>query len=191
MSIINWDIHLFEMINTGMSSNILDMILPWMRAPLFWIPLYVFLIAFVLFNFGKKGFWLILFITMTVSTSDIVSSRLIKKSVERLRPCNDTSINVVKRVRCGGGYSFTSSHATNHFAVASFLFSTLGLHFRRYRFWLWIWAAIISFSQVYVGVHFPLDILAGAIIGTLIGQFWVFIFNKYHRHTLNINLITA
>lgn len=180
-----WDYELFEAINTGLSSGFLDAFLPWMRAPLFWIPLYLFLLAFVFFNYGKKGFWFVLFIAFTVTNSDMLSSRLIKKSVERLRPCNDESVEVIKRVRCGSGYSFTSSHATNHFAIASFMVSTLGLYIRRIRPWFWIWAAVISFSQVYVGVHYPVDILVGAIIGTLIGQFWAYLFRKYYGNILN------
>ena len=188
MNIINWDIQGFEAINTGLSSDFLDAFLPWMREPLFWIPLYVFIVAFIFFNFGKRGIWFVLFITLTVSNSDVVSSRLIKKQVERLRPCNDENVAVIKRVRCGSGYSFTSSHATNHFAIASFMASTLGLYFKRYRGGLWVWAAIISLAQVYVGVHYPLDILGGALLGTLIGQFWALLFRKYYGNSLQINL---
>lgn len=184
MNIINWDIQWFKAINTGLSSGFLDFVMPWMREPMFWIPLYIFLISFMFFNFKKKAFWLILFIGLAVSTSDITSSRLIKKNVERLRPCNDKNVEVIKRVRCGSGYSFTSSHAANHFTIASFLASTLGIHFRRYRPWLWIWAALISFAQVYVGVHYPIDIMAGALLGALIGQFWAFLFIKYYSHTI-------
>ena len=188
VSFLEWDFQIFKMINTGLSSPLLDAFLPWTREPLFWVPLYLFIIAFVMFNFGKKGYWFVLFLAITVSNSDIVSSRLIKKSVERLRPCNDDNVAVIKRVRCGGGYSFTSSHATNHFAVASFLVSTLGLYFKRYRGWLWLWAAVISFAQVYVGVHYPLDILAGALVGTIIGQWWAWVFRKYYGHTIQLNV---
>ncbi len=188
MEIINWDIHWFEAINTGLSSAFLDAFLPWTREPLFWIPFYLFIIAFVIFNFGKKGYWFLLFLTLTVSSSDIVSSRLIKKNVERLRPCNDENVEVIKRVRCGSGYSFTSSHATNHFAIASFLFSTLGIYFKKHRGWLWLWAAVVSFAQVYVGVHFPLDIFFGGLIGAIIGQCWAWVFNRYYGHTLLLNV---
>lgn len=180
-----WDLKLFEAINIGLSSDFLDAFLPWMRAPLFWVPFYLFLLAFVFFNFGKRGIWLVMFLAFTVTNSDVVSSRLIKKNVERLRPCNDQSVEVIKRVRCGGGYSFTSSHATNHFAIASFLFSSLGLYFKRYRSWLFVWAAVISFAQVYVGVHYPIDIMVGAVLGILIGQVWAFLFRKYYGYTLN------
>lgn len=114
---------------------------------------------------------IILFILITFGIADFTSSSLIKKSVQRVRPCNDIEFkeNVNTRVRCGSGYSFTSSHATNHFAMASFL---IMVFYRRWNHILWIgilWAAMISLAQVYVGVHYPLDVIAGAILGSSIG----------------------
>lgn len=185
----NWDFTVFKWINIGLSSDILDAILPWMREPLFWVPLYVFILAFMFFNYGKRAYWVLVFVLLTVGTSDMTSSHLIKKTVQRLRPCNDTEVPVVRRVRCGGGYSFTSSHATNHFAIASFFAFTIGLYFRRIRPWLWLWAFIISLSQVYVGVHYPFDILVGGILGILIGRFWAAVFNKYHGEIFKPKLI--
>lgn len=155
-----------------------------MREPLFWIPLYIFLIAFVFFNYGKKGYWFIIFLILTASTADMISSRAIKKSIKRIRPCNTEYIDVVQRVHCGSGYSFTSSHAANHFAVASFIVLTLGQSFKKIIPFCWFWAAIISFSQVYVGVHYPLDVLCGAIVGILVGRIWSFLFNRYYAGTL-------
>jgi membrane-associated phospholipid phosphatase len=98
---------------------------------------------------------------------------VIKPTIQRVRPCNqvDMQKTVVLRVHCGGGYSFTSSHATNHFALAVFLIFAIGRHFRRIAIPLLLWAASIAYGQVYVGVHFPLDILGGALLGTMIGGF--------------------
>jgi membrane-associated phospholipid phosphatase len=180
MNLINWDFQLFEAINTGMSSLFLDAILPWMREPLFWFPLYTFIIAFAFFNYGKKAYWLVLFLGLTAGSSDMISSRLVKKSIQRIRPCNDDKVMVIERVRCGSGFSFTSTHATNHFAVASFLIATLGIHHKRIKPWLWFWAALISFSQIYVGVHYPLDILGGAVLGISIGKLWSILYHKYY-----------
>jgi undecaprenyl-diphosphatase len=108
---------------------------------------------------------------MTVGVADQLSSELIKKKVERLRPCRETQLQPAARtlVHCGGGYSFTSSHATNHFAVAVFIFFSWGLCWKRWRWLLLLWAASISLGQVYVGVHYPLDILVGAINGSILG----------------------
>ena len=187
MNIIQWDITLFEWINNNLSSDLLDFILPWMREPLFWVPMYAFIIAFVFFNFGQKAYWFVLFLALTVGSSDMISSRVIKKSIKRLRPCNTEYVQVIERVQCGSGYSFTSNHAANHFAVATFLVLTLGQKFRKIRPWLWAWASIVAFSQVYVGVHFPLDIIVGGILGILIGKFWSLLFDKYHGYVLKPN----
>jgi undecaprenyl-diphosphatase len=186
--LFKWDFKIFEWINTGMSSPLMDFFMPWLREPIFWLPLYVFLIAYVLFNFGKKSYWFILFTILTVSTSDMTSSRLIKKNVQRARPCHyvesHPDLTVIKRVRCGSGYSFTSSHATNHFAVATFLIMVLGIFLPILKPWLWVWAGMISLAQVYVGVHFPLDILAGALLGIFIGYIYARLFKHYYGHTI-------
>jgi undecaprenyl-diphosphatase len=103
--------------------------------------------------------------------SDTTSSNLIKKNVRRLRPCNDVEMQdrIHERVRCGGGYSFTSSHAANHFAAAVFLIGVFGLSGRWQQKALLGWAAAIAVSQVYVGVHYPLDVTCGALLGVAIG----------------------
>jgi undecaprenyl-diphosphatase len=76
---------------------------------------------------------------------------------------------VIERVSCGSGYSFTSSHATNHFCIAAFLVSVFGTYMRKWKYVWWAWASLISIAQVYVGVHYPLDIIGGGLLGTIIG----------------------
>lgn len=185
MDIIKWDILLFEYINHDLSNGFFDLLLPWLREPLFWVPFYIFLIAFVFFNFGKKAYWFIIFVVLTASSADLVSSRAIKKNIKRIRPCNTEMVHTVERVQCGSGYSFTSSHAANHFAVATFLIMTLGQIFKKINKWLWLWAASIALAQVYVGVHFPLDVVGGGILGVILGRFWALLFHKYYGHLLD------
>jgi undecaprenyl-diphosphatase len=112
--------------------------------------------------------------------SDFVSSTLIKENFERLRPCHDPFL--ADRIRflvayCPESSSFTSSHAVNHFAAAMFIFTT----FRKSLSWKWallfIWAFLISYAQVYVGVHFPFDVFCGAIVGVILGYIPAKIFN--------------
>ncbi|MEN0005396.1 MAG: phosphatase PAP2 family protein [Bacteroidota bacterium] len=170
--LLQLDQELFFVINNDWHNSILDAIMPHWRNKYSWIPLYVVLAIYVVYQFKQKGVYLILFLAVTVGIADTTSSQLIKKNVQRIRPCNDIQLQseVKLLVHCGGGYSFTSSHATNHFAVASFLVFTLGLFpWRKWRWLLWLWAASIAFGQVYVGVHYPLDILCGGLIGALIG----------------------
>ena len=167
------DLSLFYQINQTWTHPILDTLLPLFRNKVFWAPLYLFLVAFSLINFQRKGLWIILCLAATVVTADFTSSKVVKPTVKRERPCNDMEIqsSVRNLVNCGAGKSFTSSHATNHFAIAIFL----SMIFGRKRRWIWLvsllWASIISYSQVYVGVHYPFDILGGAILGTVIGFF--------------------
>jgi membrane-associated phospholipid phosphatase len=185
MNIIQIDIAIFEWVNNNLSSMLFDMVLPWMREPYFWLPLYTFIIAFVFFNYGAKAYWFVLFLVLTAGSADLISSRVVKNSIKRLRPCNTENVIVTERVHCGSGYSFTSSHAANHFAVATFLVMTFGQHFKKIKPYCWTWAAIIGFSQIYVGVHFPLDILGGAILGLIIGQIWAILFARYYGHVLD------
>ncbi len=176
--LIAFDQDLFIAINNGMSNAFFDWFLPIMRNPYTWAPLYLFIIIFCIKNYKMRGVLVVVFLLITFGIADSVSSSVIKKSVQRVRPCNDMELKeeVVLRVRCGGGYSFTSSHATNHFAISLFL---IMVFYRRWKHILWLalaWAAIISFAQIYVGVHYPLDIIGGAILGTLIGVLTGYVF---------------
>ncbi|TJZ54871.1 phosphatase PAP2 family protein [Sphingobacterium olei] len=169
--IIELDKEIFLIINQGMSNLAFDWLLPILRNPYTWAPLYLFLIIFFIKNYGRFGIAIVLCTLINFGISDGISSHLIKKTVKRLRPCNDIEFkhDINLRVRCGSGYSFTSSHATNHFAMAFFW---IVLFRRRWKHTLWLsitWAALISISQIYVGVHYPFDILCGAIFGALIG----------------------
>ena len=170
--VIAADQFLFELINGQAHNAVLDWLMPIWREKSTWIPLYIALAAFVGYKYRWQGLYLVLALALAVGLADTVSSKIIKPSVHRLRPCNDPTLKdeVQLLVDCGNGYSFTSSHASNHFAVAAFLSLTLGLHYRRIRWPLYLWAASIALGQVYVGVHFPLDIFIGAILGIIIGN---------------------
>ena len=100
-----------------------------------------------------------------------------------MRPCNDIIFQdtVELRVDCGGGYSFTSSHATNHFALAMFIIFTLGKKNRWIRWGLILWAGSIAYAQVYVGVHYPLDVFIGSLLGILIGTFVASFYGSFHK----------
>lgn len=182
ISIQDIDLQLFQFINTDLSNIVFDYLMPAMREKLVWLPFYVYLIAFTFVNFRwNVALIFILSLGITVGLSDLASSRIVKKNVERLRPCNDPEIMdvVLLRARCGRGYSFTSSHAANHFSLVFFFIYTLGRLFRRLRWPLVCWAGLISFAQVYVGVHFPLDVLFGGLLGTGIGMLMALAYNNF------------
>lgn len=194
--IIALDKELFLLINQAMSNLFFDWLLPILRNPFTWAPLYLFLIIFFIKNYGKMGVIIVLCTVANVGLSNVVSSHLIKKNVERVRPCNDVEFKdqIRLRVRCNSDYSFTSSHATNHFAMAFFW---IVLFRRRWKHTLWLailWAASISFSQIYVGVHYPFDILTGAFLGTIIGLFSGTLFKRlvphfFHPQAADVNSI--
>ena len=169
--LIALDQQMLHAINRGLAHPWLDALLPLTRNMFFWAPLYVFLVAFFGLNFGRKGWWIVLLVLLTFACTDLLSSSLIKPWIGRLRPCNDEEVRQWVRllVPCGSGKSFTSSHAANHFGVGVFVGLVLRPFFRHALTLFVLWAGTISLAQVYVGVHYPLDITGGAILGSLIG----------------------
>jgi len=161
----------FLSINQGLSNPFFDFLMPILRNPYTWAPLYLFILIFAIKNYKKRGIIMILFFLLSFGLGDMVSASVIKPQVMRVRPCNDIPFKeqVKVRVRCGSGYSMPSSHATNHFAMGVFLLMVFRKKWKPIIWLSLIWAISISFAQIYVGVHYPGDILAGTIIGLLIG----------------------
>ncbi|MEM9919419.1 MAG: phosphatase PAP2 family protein [Bacteroidota bacterium] len=171
--LLQYDVFLIEWLHANGHNGFLDWLMPMWRNKLFWIPLYILIAVHLFWKFQKKGFWIIALALLTIGLADTCSSKVIKPWVQRARPCQSAEVlpKIHPLVTCGSGYSFPSSHATNHFALAMFLGLTLTFgHKTCWLFWgLILWAASISFGQVYVGLHYPTDILAGALLGSLLG----------------------
>ncbi len=170
----NIDEQLFFLINQKWGNKFFDIILPPIRDKIFWVPLYFLIAILIMWKFKWKGILLLLLLALNFGISDQLSSSVVKPAVNRTRPCNDENLkeSVILRIdRCGVGKSFTSSHATNTFAFAVLCI----LFFGRRLKWLLplglFWAFSISYAQVYVGVHYPLDIIAGGLLGSLISLF--------------------
>lgn len=190
--IIEWDKNLFKILNGQWHNTFLDAIMPWWREASTWVPLYLFLLVFVFINFGAKSWKWVLFLLVTVTITDQLSSNLIKNWVERPRPCQDSTMFGSVRMllnHCSGGYSFTSSHATNHFGVAMFIFLTTASVLPKARWLFFLWALSIAYGQVYVGVHYPLDIIMGALLGSCIGSFTAWLFKKNFGDLFNETII--
>lgn len=189
-SLLNFDYSLFQLINDTLASSLGDNVLVMFREKLFWYPLYIFLIGLTIQKFDKKAYLIIITAIVLVALSDQLSSHLIKPWVGRLRPCNTDSLQSFIRVLapCSGSYSFPSSHAVNHFAVGTFFF----LIFKRFSKWsyaLFIWAGSIAVSQVYVGLHFPIDITAGAILGIALALILYRVLNHFYLRNLELEQI--
>ena len=166
-----FDTWLLILINQDFGNEVFDTVLPFTRETAFWIPFYLFLLVFSFLNFGKKAWWWILATVLIAALADIISSHLVKNMIWRVRPCRDP--NILLQIRffvnyCPQNSSFTSSHATSHFAQATFFFLTLR-HVTRWSGLFFVWAFIIAYAQVYSAVHYPTDVLGGAILGCLIG----------------------
>jgi membrane-associated phospholipid phosphatase len=169
--LLQFDHWLFHKINQVWVNPFFDLTLPFMRQQEFWYFFYLFLLVFILYNFGIKGCWWAVTLIMTGIISDLMSSSVIKTFIFRVRPCRSQELADQVRVLvnyCPQSSSFTSSHACNHFAAAWFIFITLN-QTGSWRWLLFLWAFTISYAQVYVGVHFPLDVFGGAVMGSLIG----------------------
>lgn len=168
--LINLDQEMIIWIHQNLHSDIGNVVIPFLRSKYFWIPLYIFIISFVLFNAGKAK-WLILFCALlTVTISDSVNSKILKEHFKRERPCNtELSVKMDLLVGCGSGKSFPSSHAANHFALSTFLFVALGGLIGRWKWLLILWAFLVIFGQVYVGVHYVFDVLGGMVFGVIVG----------------------
>lgn len=180
-NIIHFDQQFFYLINDGLQNDFLDMIMPWWRDKMTWVPLYFVGAVFMFWKYKKSALWFLLACGITIGISDTMSSKVVKPTVKRLRPCRTEVIaeQVHTRVHCGGGYSFTSSHATNHFALAVFIILALGGRYPKLKWPLLLWASSIAFGQVYVGVHFPLDVISGALLGTGIAYIMYWLYKKY------------
>lgn len=165
----NWDTQLFVFLN-GIHSPFWDNIMFWISKTNSWIPLYLVLVGLIIYKQRKRALLTLLFIGLLILISDQVSVHFFKNVFQRLRPCHTPElqdiVHLVKN-RCGGKYGFVSSHASNTFAIAGFL--SFLFRYKPLTVFLFLWAAVVSYSRIYLGVHFPLDVACGAILGFSIG----------------------
>jgi undecaprenyl-diphosphatase len=168
--ILESDKKLFLFLN-GFYSDFGDTLMFFITRKETWIPLYLILIWYIFKNYRSKGYIIILFMILGVVVSDQLAN-VIKDSVQRLRPVYEPSIqNLVHNYfRMGGQYGFFSSHAGNAFFVAAF--TSIIFKNKIYRNFIIGWALLVSYSRIYLGVHYPLDILGGIVFGVILG--WIF-----------------
>ena len=191
--IIDLDKSLFIFLNS-LGSEFFDNFWLYISAKDTWIWLYLF--SLILLLTGKKEnfiqigfsyydikptyinwFYFLLGIILLIVFTD-QSSNMFKDYFQRLRPCHDPDLlNLFRTVKesCGGLYSFFSAHAANSFAFATFIFFMTKKSYRNLSSLLFAWALIVSYSRIYIGVHFPLDIIFGAVYGIIAG----FLFFKF------------
>lgn len=165
----NIDYSVFKFINQTLSNSVLDIILPFLRHAPNWIPLYLFLGAFCVYKYKTKAFAYLLYILIAFALADFISASIIKPLVGRMRPCHSLTLHArLVLGHCGGKWCFPSTHATNHLSIALSVVLA-NIFTKKWINFLWIfWALSIGFAQIYVGVHYPSDVLAGFILGTIL-----------------------
>lgn len=178
--VVSWDRSVFRVINSDWSNSLFDAVLPWLRQAYTWAPLYVFVLVFMIINYRRNSFWWIIFFLVAVAAADLTGTYIFKYNFKRPRPCLDPLLAdyIRMRIKCSFGYSFTSNHAANHFAMATYFFITLRKQLPR---WAWMgfpWAFAVIYAQVYVGAHYPLDVICGSLLGIISGLITGYTFNK-------------
>ena len=163
------DRSLFLLLN-GLHHDSVDQIMIWLSDKFIWIPFYVLLIGLIVRKHEFKSLLLVIpALILLVVLSDQISVHLFKNGFERLRPCHDAGLQQLIHLvgNCGGQFGFVSSHAANTFALASFLIYVMKS--KSIFYIMIIWAFAVSYSRIYLGVHYPGDVLVGAVVGWLIG----------------------
>jgi undecaprenyl-diphosphatase len=152
------------------NSPFFDRLMHAISGKVIWAPLYLALLIYLGFTYRKNFYLILLFIIIAVTMADQFSVQLFKNVFHRLRPCHEPSLEGLIHLvngECGGLYGFVSSHASNSFNVA--LLSLMFIRRRWYTISIILWASVISFSRIYLGVHYPGDVICGAILGSFIG----------------------
>ena len=169
-SLIDLDKSLFVFLN-ALGSELFDIFWMLVTDKKSSIPLYLFLIYYIHKKLSNTEFikYLVLISILIVFTDQ--TSNLFKDYFERLRPCHDETINGhirIVKASCGGLYGFFSAHAANSFALASFFYFSLKRFSSNFKY-LFLWASIVSYSRIYIGVHFPVDVIFGSFFGIFLG----------------------
>jgi len=176
------DQQLFLFLNS-LNHPALDQAMYLMTDQMFWIPAYLLMLWMVYKSYGwKTALWSLAGAAVAITLGDRISVELFKNVFERYRPSHNLDIgdviHTVNNYR-GGKYGFVSSHAANSFAVATFIFLVIRAKFPQWAWWVLFWAALFSYTRIYLGVHYPADIACGALLGAGIGQVVYLGFQKW------------
>jgi len=164
------DTALFYFINKTLANPLTDRMMPFITDSDNWYLLYIVLLGYLVIKGGARGRVAVVMALLLVTCTDQLNSFVIKDFFQRVRPCNVLQ-GVHLLVNCTDSFSFTSSHAINNFGAAT----VFSYFYKNLRWPLFITAALVALSRVFVGVHYPFDILCGALLGVFAGWFFIYI----------------
>jgi len=188
-SVFKIDYYFFRLINQQWNHPYADTLMILLRNQYFWSPLYIFLISYIILHHRKNAVKIIGLALFTFMITDLVSTQLLKAYIERPRPCWDWSAPTIARllIPCSNSFSFVSSHAANHFGISTFLFLAFRKTTGKSHKLLFLWAFLVCYAQIYVGAHYPTDVLGGALLGTICGILVARLFKPYKEASLISN----
>jgi undecaprenyl-diphosphatase len=166
--LLEYDREIFLYLN-GLHAPWLDPVMLFATETLSWLPLYLYLVYLIFKDHQKEGLLVLVGIVLTIVLADQVTSTIMKPYFARFRPSHEPSLQTLVHIvngYKGGKFGFASSHAANTFGTATFLFLLFGKT-RKWIALLFLWAAVVTYSRIYLGVHYPGDILVGALVGML------------------------
>jgi len=178
----------FFLFLNGFHCPFMDEVMYWGTHSLTWLPLYALFLYLVIRKYRQQTFWIVIFAAFMILASDQLSN-IFKELVARPRPTHDPGLTGIHTVNgyVGGQFGFYSAHASTNLAIAIYLVILLGNPFRFFSVLVLGWAFFMSYSRIYLGVHYPADILAGWVAGGLIGWACGRLCAWYLRKPLRIN----
>jgi len=172
------DTNIFLFLN-GINSAFFDQFMYIYTGKWIWIPFYAAIVYVFIRNWKKESIWIILAVALCITIADQLAANVIRSWIERPRPSHEPEleglVHIVNNLR-GGRLGFVSAHAANSIGLA--LFCSMLFRYKLYTWVLFAWAIVNAYSRIYLGVHYPGDLIGGAIVGIFAALVCIFLLKK-------------